>query len=103
MVRWTTEADFGEVRDETLDAAIVDASASGNGIQSVEHLEEESRGLVDGADDGAAFFGEPLEQRHALGAGGAVQATKPIIQRETVFVEDQNRLVENSKKLSSKL
>jgi hypothetical protein len=42
----------------------------------VEHLEQRSAGLVDGADDGASLSSQEPKQGHTLCAGRAVQTPK---------------------------
>lgn len=74
VVAGTRQPQVGHKRNELLDGALVDAVSAGDRVQPIEHLEQQRTWLMDGADDRAAFLGEPLQQRYAAGGRRTVQA-----------------------------
>ena len=66
----------GQVRHQTVDAALVHASAAGDDVEVVEHLQQPRARLVDGGHHGPPAARYLAEQRDALDAGRAVKSAR---------------------------
>lgn len=70
MIGWAVGTHRSEVGHEIKDRSTVNAVSICNGVQGVEHLELQSAGLVNRADNRSAFHtGQPLQQCYALTGG----------------------------------
>jgi len=89
VVTRTFQIQRGQEGHQLLGAALIHALTVGQCVQLVEHLEEPSGGLVDGADNSASTGGKHLQQMDALEAGGAVQARGGLVKEHYGRIADQ--------------
>ena len=76
MVTGADQIHSGQVRHQTVDAALVHASAAGDDVEVVEHLQQPRARLVDGGHHGPPAARYLAEQRDALDAGRAVKSAR---------------------------